>query len=253
MSEAEKPTFVATFDPEKEREARLAKRFYKEARAAAMDDGVAVLLDGRELKTPARNLVRLPTQALGDAVAAEWEMQQGHIDPSSMPRTRIVTTALDRVAEDAGPAVDEICRYGGSDLLCYRAEQPVELVAQQAAAWDPLLDWLHETHGARLQSSRGIMHLAQSDAVLARLRGAVEGIDPIRMTALHTLVTISGSAVIGLAVLGNRLDADEAFATSRVDELFQISQWGEDAEAAARTKVHQAEFDAAAQVLRLLD
>ena len=252
MSEADKPSFVRAFDSQKEREARMAKRFYKAARAEARDDGVAVLLDERELKTPARNPVRLPSHPLAEAVAAEWAAQSDHVDPASMPRTRIVTTAIDRVAEDAGPAIDEIARYGGSDLLCYRAEQPAELVAQQTAAWDPLLAWLEESHAVRLASTSGIMHVTQDEAELVRLRAVLSKLDPLRLTALHTLVTISGSAVIGLAVLHKRLDAEGAFETSRVDELFQISQWGEDAEAAARTKAHKAEFDAAAEVLTLL-
>ncbi len=246
------PTFVAQFNPAKEREARLSKRFYKNATSRASADGFAVMLDERELKTPGRNPVRVSTEGLASAVAAEWAAQEGYIDPSTMPRTRIVTTAIDRVALDNGPAVDEITRYAGSDLVCYRADEPTELVQCQAEAWDPLLEWISTTHKARLQPTSGIIHVTQAADDLARIGDFVSRLDPIRITALHTLVTISGSAVIGLAVLQNHLDADQGFAVSRIDEAYQAAQWGEDEEAAERTRLHKAEFEAASEVIRLL-
>lgn len=252
MSDADKPTFVATFNPQQEREARLSKRFYKEAVSRRDEDGAAIMLDERELKTPGRNPVRVPTRELADAIAAEWSAQADHIDPTTMPRTRIITTAIDRVALDSGPAVDEIVRYAGTDLTCYRADAPEALVRKQAEAWDPLLAWMLDVYGTRLTPTSGIMHLAQEEEELERLRAAVAGLDAITLTALHTLVTIAGSAVIGLAVMRNRLSADEGWATSRIDEQFQIAQWGEDAEAAERAQFHKLEFDAAAEVIRLL-
>lgn len=252
MSDTEKPTFVATFDPEGEREARLSKRFYKAAGCAPRDDGFAVVLDERELKTPGRAAVRVPNAALGQAVAAEWDAQVSHIDPSTMPRTRIVTTAIDRVALDRGPAIDEIVGYAGTDLVCYRADDPEELVALQEQAWDPLLDWFAEATGARLKSTRGIIHVQQDEGALGQVAALLGEIDPISLTALHTLVTISGSAVIGLAMLKGRLDADAGYAASRVDDIFQINKWGEDEEAAARAAFHKVEFDAAADVIRLM-
>lgn len=252
MSDADKPTFVATFSPQQEREARLSKRFYEEAGSRKRDDGVAVMLDERELKTPGRNAVRVPTLELGDAIAAEWSSQTDHIDPSTMPRTRIITTAIDRVALDSGPAADEIARYAGTDLVCYRADEPEDLVKKQADAWDPLLEWMVDAHAVTLRPTSGIVHLGQADAELDRLRDIVGQLDPITLTALHTLVTIAGSAVIGLAVMGNRLTVEEGWDASRVDEAFQIAQWGEDAEAAERTAFHRHEFEAAAEVIQLL-
>lgn len=253
MSDTEKPTFVATFDPEGEREARLSKRFYKVAGSAKRDDGFAIVLDDRELKTPGRTAVRVPNAELGNAVAAEWDAQVSHIDPSTMPRTRIVTTAIDRVSEDNGPAIDEIVGYAGTDLVCYRADDPEELVALQGQAWDPLLDWLAEATGARLRATSGIIHVQQDGSALRQVSSLLGAVDPISLTALHTVVTISGSAVIGLAMLKGRLDADAAYVASRVDEAFQIDKWGEDEDAAARAKFHKAEFDAAAEVIRLLN
>lgn len=247
------PTFVAQFNPAKEREARFSKRFYKTATSRPSEDGFVVMLDERDLKTPGRNAVRVPTEGLARAVAAEWAAQEGHIDPSTMPRTRIVTTAIDRVAPDNGLAVDEITRYAGSDLVCYRAEEPAELVERQAEAWDPLLEWISSTHKASLRPTNGIIHVTQAADDLARIGEFVAALDPIRVTALHTLVTIAGSAVIGLAVLQNRLDADQGYAASRIDETYQAAKWGEDEEAAERARFHKAEFDAASEVIRLLD
>lgn len=252
MSDTEKPSFVATYDPEGERDARLSRRFYKVAATAKRDDGFAVVLDDRELKTPGRAPVRVPNAELGEAVAAEWEAQASHIDPSTMPRTRIVTTAIDRVALDSGPAIDEIVSYAGTDLVCYRADDPEELVALQGQAWDPLLAWFAATTGASLKATSGIVHVQQDDNALRQIERLLNEVDPIRLTALHTLVTISGSAVIGLAMLKGHLDATAAYAAARVDETFQINKWGEDEEAAERAAFHKVEFDAAAEVLRLL-
>ncbi len=252
MSDTQKPTFVATYDPEGERAARLSKRFYKVAASAQRDDGFAVVLDDRELRTPGRNTVRVPNAELGEAIAAEWEAQASHIDPSTMPRTRIVTTAIDRVALDKGPAIDEIVRYAGTDLVCYRADDPEELVTLQGQAWDPLLEWFAEATGTRLNSTSGIIHVEQDDDALREVALLLKEVDPISLTALHTLVTISGSAVIGLAMLKGHLDAKAGYAASRVDETFQINKWGADEEAAERAAYHKVEFDAAAEILRLL-
>ncbi|MDW3096778.1 MAG: ATP12 family protein [Alphaproteobacteria bacterium] len=252
MSDTDKPTFVATYDPEGERDARLSKRFYKVAASAKRDDGFAIILDDRELKTPGRTAVRVPNAELGEAVAAEWEAQASHIDPSTMPRTRIVTTAIDRVSLDNGPAIDEIVGYAGTDLVCYRADDPEELVALQGQAWDPLLEWFAGATGTRLKATSGIIHVQQDDDALRQVGLLLNEVDPISLTALHTLVTLSGSAVIGLAMLKGHLDAKDAYAASRVDETFQINKWGEDEEAAERAAFHKVEFDAAAEVLRLL-
>lgn len=252
MSDTEKPTFVATFDPEGERDARLSKRFYKVASSAKRDDGFAIVLDDRELKTPGRIAVRVPNAELGEALAAEWEAQAKRIDPSTMPRTRIVTTAIDRVARDNGPAIDEIVGYAGTDLVCYRADDPEELVTLQGQAWDPLLEWFTGATGTHLKATSGIIHVKQDDEALRQVALLLNEVDPISLTALHTLVTLSGSAVIGLAMLKGHLDAKAGYAASRVDETFQINKWGEDEEAAERAAFHKVEFDAAAEVLRLL-
>lgn len=248
----EGPSFVAEFDPAKERESRLSKRFYKTVQAQTADDGYSILLDDRDLKTPGRRLIVLPTESLADAIAGEWEAQTSHIDPSTMPRTRIATTAIDRVAEDKGPAVSEIVSYAGTDLVCYRADDPVELVDRQAAAWDPLLEWIRVALSVHLVSTSGIIHVDQDAAQIQHLDTIVSALDPLTLTALHTLVTIAGSTVVGLAILHGRLTAREGFDVSRIDEQFQIDQWGEDAEAAARAKAYWEEFEAAAEVLTLL-
>lgn len=252
MSIDDKPTFVATFNPQKERNARLAKRFYKQAVVSNEAGEFAVMLDTRALKTPGRRAVVSPSRALSQAVAAEWDAQREHIDPSTMPLTRIVTTAIDRVALDAEPAVAEIVSYAGTDLVCYRADEPAELVTLQEGAWTPLLEWFADATGARLGVTTGIVHVKQSADALIAVRSALSDLDAVRLTALHTLVTIAGSAVIGFAVMRGHLDAEAGFAASRIDEDFQIAKWGEDAEAQTRKAAHKAEFMAAARVFSLL-
>lgn len=254
MSEGVKqPDLRDVFDPGRERSARLARRFYKQVSVAEAEGGHAVFLDARELKSPGRRKLRLPSEGLASAVAREWDAQQERIDPAAMPVTRIVATATDRVAPDPGPARAEIMGFAGSDLVCYRAEEPDDLVIRQAKTWDPLLAWFEDETAARLTMTSGIMHVAQDAVALQRVSETLAALDAIRLTALHTAVTLTGSVVIGYALLRDRLTAGEAWAASRIDEDFQQEQWGEDAEAAARAKAKAEELEATARVMRLLD
>lgn len=223
-----------------------AKRFWQAATAVPCDGGFAVALDGRLVKTPAHTLLAVPTQALAEVIAAEWDAQQGQIRPEAMPATRAANSALDKVAPQFAAVADMLAEYGGSDLLCYRADGPATLVARQAAAWDPLLDWAAAHYGARLTVTAGVVHVAQPAETLAALRAAVHRCTPFELAALHDLVAISGSLILGLAVTEARLTAEEAFALSRIDEHWQNEQWGVDDEAAALEAIkHQALRDAA--------
>ncbi|SEN90516.1 Chaperone required for the assembly of the F1-ATPase [Gemmobacter aquatilis] len=223
-----------------------AKRFWKQAKACACEGGHTVRLDGRTLKTPAKTPLVVPTRALAEAIAAEWDAQHGAVRPDTMPATRAANSALDKVATQFAEVADMIAAYGGTDLLCYRAIGPEPLVARQAAGWDPLLGWAAERYGAPLGTTAGVMHIAQPAASLAALSAAVHGQNPFQLAALHDLVAISGSLVLGLAVTEGRLDVDTAFALSRIDEHWQIEQWGPDDEAAALEAMkHQAMRDAA--------
>lgn len=216
------------------------KRFWTEAQAAACDGGFDVRLDGRAVRTPARAPLVLPTLALAQAVAAEWQAQQGTVNPATMPMTRMANSAIDKVAPQFDAVADIVAAYGGTDLLCYRAEGPAALVARQAAAWDALLDWAAQALGAPLVVTQGVIPCAQPADSLARLTDAVRAEGAFRLSALHDLVAISGSLVLGLAVARGRITADTAFDLSRIDETWQAELWGRDDEATESEAVRRA-------------
>lgn len=228
------------------------KRFFKEAAAAAQDDGFAVLLDGRTVRTPARNPLVVPTRRLAQAIAGEWQAQGEEIDSASMPLTRLANVVIDGVVLRAADLVESIAAYGETDLLCYWATYPDALVERQARAWRPWLAWAAERYGATLEVTAGIMHCAQSNAALAALREAVAGYDPWRLGPLHMLTTASGSLILALAVVEDALAVDEAFGLSEIDDAYQREQWGEDLEAAERRRQVIADMRDAARFLDLL-
>ncbi|WPY93937.1 ATP12 family protein [Limimaricola variabilis] len=229
-----------------------AKRFWKQASATQADGGWQVLLDGRPVRTPAKAALLLPTQALAEAVAAEWGAQEERIDPRAMPATRTANSAIDKLALQREEVAEMLASYGGSDMLCYRAETPAELAARQAAEWDPLLDWAETAYGARLRPTAGIMPVTQDAAALERLAAPVREMEPFALAAFHDLVALSGSLVLALAVVADRLDPEEAWRLSRIDEEWQIEQWGEDEEAEAMAQVKRAAFLDAARFWKLL-
>lgn len=209
------------------------RRFWRAASVEAMEGGrYRVLLDGRAVTTPARAALALPTRAMAEAIAAEWDAQEREVRPLTMPVTRAANAAIDRVRAQRGEVAALIAAYGESDLLCHRAEGPAELVARQAGAWDPLLDWARDALGAPLVATRGVIPCAQPPESLARLRAQVAALDPFALTALHDLVGLSGSLVIGLAAAEGVEDAERLWQASRIDETWQEEQWGVDAEAA---------------------
>ncbi|WP_019904690.1 ATP12 family protein [Methylobacterium sp. 77] len=231
----------------------LPKRFYETAGLSKNDEGFRLTLDGRPANTPARNPLSLPTRALGEAVAAEWAAQVASIDPATMPLTRLANTAIDGVAPRREAVIDDLSAYAGTDLVAYRAADPERLVADQARAWDPLLDWARETLGARLILSEGVMHVTQPEPSVAALRSAIAAVDgPFRLAALHTMTTLTGSLLIALATLHGRLTPQEAWTAAHVDEAYQASVWGSDAEAEARHVLRKHEFEAAATLAKLV-
>ena len=230
----------------------LPKRFYKEAGVEERDGQFLLTLDGRTAKTPNKQALALPSRGLAQALAEEWQGQGGEIDPSTMPITRIVNSAIDGVAPRQAEVVDDLVRYAGSDLVYYRAAEPERLARAQDAAWSPVLEWAKEAHGARFSLGEGVMHVAQPDEAVAAIRRAIERIEsPFALAALHVMTTLSGSVLIALAHAAQRLDADEAWAAAHVDELYQESVWGEDYDAMERRRRREAEFKAAARVFRL--
>ncbi len=227
------------------------KRVYARADSRPEGDGFAVTLDGRVARTPGGRPLILPTADLAAALAAEWDAQGETIDRAAMPLNALAAAALDRLAHDRETIARAVARYGETDLVCHRAERPAALVARQAAAWDPLLDWLASELGARLSVATGVLPIAQPPEALAALAARIEAFDDFALAALHAMTTACGSLVIALALAAGRIDPQAAFAASRVDEDFQIESWGEDAEARARAERIAADLAAAARFLAL--
>lgn len=228
-----------------------AKRFWKETDIVQSDAGFEVRLDGRSVRTPLKTLLVVPTRGFADRVAREWDAQENAVDPQTMPFTRAANAALDKVAPQQAEVAEMLSAYGGTDLLCYRATGPEALSARQAAAWDPLLDWTAERFGARLAVTSGVLPIAQDPESLARLAEVVAANSPFQLTGFHDLVAISGSLVLGLAVVEGRISAAQAFEVSRIDETWQIEQWGEDEEEAERVAIKRADYLRAKEIFDL--
>lgn len=218
------------------------KRFWKAAEAVPEADGYTVTLDGRGVRTPAKARLVVPTEALAQAIAQEWQAQDQRVDPSTMPFTRMANSALDKVVPQHAEVADMLAAYGDSDLLCYRAETPQALVDRQSAAWDPLLEWADTECNARLLPVSGVMHRPQSPEALERLSRAVHAQTAFQLAAFHDLVSMSGSLVLALAVVRGARTAEEAWALSRIDESWQEEQWGADEEAAEIAQRKRTEF-----------
>ena len=229
----------------------LAKRFYKSAGVSAAPP-FAILLDGRAVKTPAKSPLHLPTRALADAVAAEWNAQAAEINPAHMPLTRFANTALDAVSQTLPEVAADIVSYAGRDLLCYRAEAPADLVRAQSAKWDPVIAWFEKSLAARLRVVAGIMPVDQPGEALAAIAKVLEPHDAFHLTALHVMTTLTGSALLAVAHDQGFLTADDAWAAAHVDEDHQIALWGEDYEASDRRRRRTTEFHAACRMINLL-
>lgn len=234
--------------------ANLRKRFYERATAsdAAGEGGFAVLLDGKQVRTPARRLLAAPSRVLAQAIADEWNAQADVIDPARMPLTRLANAVIDAVADRSAPVADEIAQYLGSDLLLYRADAPEGLVAREAEMWDPVLSWARDELGALFMQVQGVMHAAQPQEAIAAARAAIPT-DIWRLGAVSVITTLTGSALLALALALRAIDAERAWAAAHVDEDWQMAQWGEDALARERRTYRQSEMQAAATVLALID
>ena len=229
------------------------KRFYEQAEAVPLDaGGYGVALDGRRVRTPAGRPLALPSRALAAAVAGEWAEQGERVEPQTMAMMTLSATALDRVAPRAGEVAAEIARYGETDLLCYRDAVGGELARRQNAAWQPVLDWLAAVHGAKLGTVAGVMPAAQEKGAIEALRRAVDAHEPFRLTALHTAVAATGSAALGMALLGGRLNACQAWRCARLDDEWQAERWGEEEEARRRGAALRDELAAVERFAALL-
>ncbi len=218
------------------------KRFWTAVGIVADGDGYAVELDGRRVRTPGKAALTLPTREMAEAMAAEWDAQEQVIDPLSMPVTRAANSAIERVTPQRHEVAQMLVAYGDADLLCYRADAPAELVARQAAAWDPALDWADRVLGARLVPYHGVIHRPQNANVMAVFGREVHAMTPFQLTGFHDLVTLSGSLVLGLAAARRWRDAEEIWALSRLDELWQQEKWGRDEEASEMAETKRLAF-----------
>lgn len=220
----------------------VRKRFWKEAAIGPVEGGYAVTLDGRSLKTPAKAALVVPTSALAEMIAAEWQAQAQVIDPNTMPATRAANAAIDKVRGQKAEVTEIVAAYGDSDLVCYRAAGPEPLVALEDAAWNPLIDWAAHRYGLRPVLRTGVMHAPQPAALLASFHTDVERLDAFELTAFHDLVAMSGSLIIALALVDGFAAPEALWNASRVDEEWQISQWGSDEEAEALAAVRRKTF-----------
>jgi chaperone required for assembly of F1-ATPase len=230
----------------------VRRRFWSGVHVREAPGGFSVHLDERPLATPGRRDLVLPVRALAEAVAAEWDATGAEIAPERLHFTRAANSAIDRVAPDPTPVVEVIAAYGDTDLVCYRATEPADLLRRQSELWDPWLDWSRRALGAPLLAVSGVMHHPQPAPSLAALRAAVAEHDAFGLVGLHDLVTLSGSLVLGLAVARGELGAEAAWELSRLDELWQAEQWGNDAEAEHAAALKGEQFQRSAHLLRLL-
>jgi chaperone required for assembly of F1-ATPase len=229
----------------------LPKRFYKTVDVAEAEGGWTVQLDGRPIRTPMKHALLAPTRALAELMASEWDAQGERIDPFTMPVTRLAHGAIDSAAHNRDAIIAEVLKYAGTDLLRHRGED-TELVKRQAKAWDAYLDWAETALGARLPAVTGIMPAETTPAAIGALKTRVDHYDSWRLTALAQATALTTSAVLGFALVEGRASAEEVFLASRVDEDFQIAQWGEDAEAACRAARLKAECLAIGAMLAAL-
>jgi chaperone required for assembly of F1-ATPase len=231
----------------------LPKRFWREVTVIEREGAFAVALDGKTARTPGRNELSVPHRALCDALAREWQALDEEIDPARMPLTRLIVAAIDAVALALAEVAAEIVKYARSDLLCYREATNERLAARQAIHWDPPLAYMREALGARFDLAAGINFVEQpAEAISAVERAIASWPPPFGLAALHSATTLTGSAILALALGAGRLTAEEAWAAAHVDEDFQIEAWGQDEEAMRRRAAQRAEFDAAALVLGAL-
>ena len=229
------------------------KRFWKDVAVERAGEGWTVRLDGREVKTPARAALVVPTERLAEAVADEWRGVEGQIDPRAMPLTGLANAAIDRVAPDRRTFAGGLGRYAEADLACYRSEWPPELAERQSAAWDQLLAWARRRYDVDFSTTSGLMHVPQPQATVERLAHEVDTMDAFRLAGLSSLVSTGGSLIAALAVVEKAMSAEEAWAAVSIDERWQLEQWGADSEAEKALENKRGDFMAAARFLELLD
>jgi len=227
---------------------KTAKRFYKEVTTQPVDNGFAVLLDGRQLKTPGKLVLIAPTQKAAELVAAEWDAQEDNIRPETMPVTRLINVTIELTPKNRDALVLEARRYAGTDLLCYRADEPISLADRQAEEWDPVLTWA-AVRGIALETTIGVTAIEQDSEALDQIAAYAKSHDDLNLTLYVHLIAVFGSALLAMAVMEKFVSGQKGFALSRLDNLYQIEQWGEDEEAAEIAANLEQEIIALCQLL----
>ncbi len=231
----------------------LPKRFYKSVTtAAAPGGGYVAMLDGYTMQTPAKRAFAVPSTGLAEAIADEWRAQGSEIDPTTMPLTRISNSAIDAVAAQAGAVRADLVAYAASDLLCYRAAAPEGLTLRQLAAWAPVVNWIEQQIGARFVLAEGVIPVEQPPRTLEKFADFLGEPCPFRLSALHVITSLTGSALLAVAHDRGAVAADATWAAAHIDEDWQIEMWGIDSEAEARRRYRTGEFMAASRMLALL-
>lgn len=222
----------------KDKQTTKPKRFYKTVAVKETDGNYSVMLDERPIKTPLKQLFAVNNEKMANAIADEWQAQQTHIDHETMIFTKLANTAIDRVSSRRDEIIDEIISYASSDLICYRATDPDELIKQEANHWNPILDWLKSDHDIEMKIATGIIHVEQSSEALAKIKKLYDTYNDFALTAIHNKTSILGSALLPLALLQGKWPLEEIWAAAHIDEDYQIKRWGED-EAAAIRRTHR--------------
>jgi len=228
------------------------KVFWSDVDVGQSDGGFKVLLDGRDLKTPAKSTLQVPTRALAEGIAAEWGFLKDKVDPEALPLTKLANAAIDKIAAQSEPIIEMLAEYATTDLLCYRATSPKGLADRQEQIWQPLLDWFSDTHDVELEVGSGVMPIRQATQVLTDCAALLKTYSHFELAAVYDLITLSGSFVIGVATAAEKIEVTDAWAASRIDEDWQIEEWGEDEDAMLLAATRQNAFERAAFVLTLL-
>jgi chaperone required for assembly of F1-ATPase len=227
------------------------KRFYAKADVAEAEGGFSVTLDGKPIRTPSGRVLTIPVREIAASVAAEWQAQQDLIDPLSMPLTRFANSVVEGVIDRADAVADDVAKYLTSDMLFYRAGHPEALVAREARHWDPVLYWAADRFGAHFILGEGVMHVSQPEPAVAAARAALPR-DPWSIAATHVVTTLTGSALLALALVHGALDAEQVWTAAHVDEDWNAEKWGVDDEVAARRAARRVDYEAAVRIIRAL-
>ncbi len=242
-SETDPMTLKPENTPEREQKPPKPKRFYKNVAVINEKGEYAITLDDRKIKTPMKMALTVSNEQLANAIAAEWEQQKEFIDSETMIITKMTNTAIDRVAPRKTEIIEELVTYAGSDLICYRAEEPASLVETEKQNWDPFLTWFKDEKEINLKLATGIIHVQQDPEVLEKITHLYEPLDEFALTALYNITTMLGSALLPLSYALGHGNEQQIWSAAHIEEDYQIARWGEDEQAALRRAKRKAEFD----------